>query len=193
MRKIFSCSLLFLLLFQNLIYSQNTLTALEAGVKITKEFTGGKNDGSAIGLQIVYRLTNHSALETGVNYKANPKKHLSPQGLSPQSRPLFSPVTEIEKTILIPIAYRYECQLINIAVGTGVNFLLNKNQLEVTNSIEKTDWQGNEVELVAGIALSKRLRLNRTLYVEPEIKQCVYSSGGGTGLQITLSFRKRFL
>ena len=191
MRKRYSCIIAFALFsLQKTIAQTNTL---EIGVKISSEFTNGKNDGTAFGMQGIYKLSNHSSIETGLSYKLNQQKYLLFQGLTSQSRPLYEPLSQTEKTLLIPIAYRYESKWITLSAGTGFNFLLNKKDLQQVADVGKTDWIDNTMEILASFAISKSFRLNKTMYVEPEIKQCFYSKQGGNGLQLNLSFRKRLL
>ncbi len=167
-------------------------TGFEIGVKITSEFTNGKNDGAAVGFQAIYQVSKNSSIETGASFKSNPKKYLLLQGLNSQSRPLYEPLSQAENTILLPIAYRYTSRFLTFSAGTGFNFLLNKKDLEQVTSPDKTDWAGNTMEMLLSFGISKSLRLNKTMYVEPEIKQCFYSKNGGSGFQLNLSFRKRF-
>jgi hypothetical protein len=190
MRKFFTYLLVFLCTYQGYVYSQPSYW--ETGLKVSKEFVGTKNDGASIGVIVIYKFTSHSAFEAGISYKNNPKKYLNYQNLGPQTRPFYEPISEIEKTILIPLSYRYESKIINVSAGTGLNLLLNKKELAFTNTTVKTDWTKNEVEVMATIGISKNFRLNRTMYVEPEIKHCHYFSGGGSGIQLNLSFKKRF-
>jgi hypothetical protein len=191
MRKRYSCIAAFALFsLQKTVGQTNTL---EIGVKISSEFTNGKNDGTAFGIQGIYKLSNHSRIETGLSYKLNQQKYLLFQGLTSQSRPLYEPYSQTEKTLLIPIAYRYESKWMTLSAGTGFNFLLNKKYLQQLADVGKTDWIDNTMEILASFAISKSFRLNRTMYVEPEIKQCFYSKKGGNGFQLNLSFRKRLL
>jgi hypothetical protein len=191
MKKIY-LSLLTLLLFSvQKIIAQAPV--FELGVKITSEFTAGKNDGSGFGLQAIYKFTKHSGLETGISYKINPKKYLAFQAPTPVSLPFFSSLAKNERTILIPLAYRFESRLINISAGTGLNFLINKNKLEHISTADKTDWEKNSMEILTAASISKSFRLNKTMIAEPEIKYCSYSASGGSGFQLNLSFRKRFL
>jgi hypothetical protein len=190
MRKFFTYLPILLCAYPIKSYCQSSYW--EAGLKVSKEFTGTKNDGASAGVIVLYKLSPHSAVEAGLSYKSNPKKYLNYQNLGPQTRPFYEPITEVEKTILIPISYRFESKAINISAGTGLNLLLNKKELSFTNTTAKTDWIKNDIEIMATIGVSKSFRLNRTMYVEPEIKHCHYFSGGGSGFQLNLSFRKRF-
>lgn len=164
----------------------------EVGLKISKEFVGTTTDGASIGGTALYKISKNSAIEAGLLYKFNPKKYLNYSELGNQTKPFYEPIKEIEKTILIPISYRFESSIVNFSAGSGVHILLNKKELTFTNSTLKKDWLNNTMEVMATVGISKNLRVNKTMYVEPEIRQCYYFSGGGAGFQLNLSFKKRF-
>jgi hypothetical protein len=172
-------------------FSQSS-PAFELGLKISKEFSGGKDDGGGIGIQSVYKIARHSGIETGIFYKVKAIKYIGFQNINPTSMPFYEPFTESEKTILIPLNYRFESGLLNFTVGTGLNFLLNKSDFKDINPEDKTDWKNNNMEMLLSGGISKSFRLNKTLIAEPEIKFCHYSAGGGSGFQLSLAFRRRF-
>jgi hypothetical protein len=190
MRNIYPFLLLLLSFTHKKIVAQTPV--FELGVKLTKEFTNGKNDGAGFGVQAIYKFTTHSGIETGISYKSNPTKYLVFEPPTPQTRPLYSTVAETEKTILIPIAYRYESGIVNISAGSGFHFLLNKKELSTIISPDKTDWQNNSMEILGTASISKSFRVNKSMIIEPEVRYCTYSQKGGSGFQLNLSFRKRF-
>ncbi len=170
-----------------------TSPSFELGLKISKEFAEGRNDGTAIGIHSLYNFTKRSSIEAGVSYKVNPVKYLVFQNLGASTRPFYEPFNQSEKTILIPVAYRFNAGFLNFAAGTGFHFLLNKKDFAGVDLPEKTDWKNSNLQILASLAVSKSFRINKTLYAEPEIKYSRYSQNGGSGLQLNLSMRRRFL
>lgn len=159
--------------------------SLEIGGKLMNEWVEGKSYGPGIGLQAIYKITKHSGIETGLYYKTSPRFYF----LVYTAGNYYKKVNE--KTILIPLVYKFDSRLINFTAGMAVDYLIVKNQSDRDLSRSITKNNPGRAQFISTLSVSKNFYLNESLIFEPEIRGSSYIPAGGGGVGFNLSFRKK--
>ena len=172
---------LFLLIGTLSTYSQKK-SSLEIGGKIISEWVEWKSYGPGAGLQAIFKVTDHSGIETGLYYIIKPRFYFQPTTL-------YKKVNE--KTILIPFLYKFDSRLINFTAGFALDYLIDKNQPDRDLSISITKYNTGRIEFLPTLSISKNFYLNESLIFEPEIRGTSFIPRGGGGFAFNLSLRKK--
>ncbi len=174
----------FLIVCMSAVYSQKT--SLEIGGKVINELATWKNFGPGAGLQVVYKVTKHSGLETGIYYKINPKHYLFPDSLLGLSYEKFN-----ERVILIPILYRFDSKIINFTAGFGIDYIISLKDIQKKEPLGYPKDYFNRIEFVSILSISKTFYLNNSWILEPEIRGTAFVPAGGGGVGLNISLRKK--
>lgn len=149
---------------------------LEAGVKIMNEYFYNKY-GPGMGGQIVYRITKHSGIESGILYKVNHRSYFSANSFS------FSILRE--NTVLLPLMYRFDAKILNLSAGGSTSYIINFKESEKLRTHET-----GRFEFAAAIAISKSFKLGDHWTFEPEIRSSAPIPEGGVANSLNFSLRK---
>lgn len=177
-----------LIFFSSLLFAINSLAqkrALALGGKWTNELSNWRYYGPGFGLQAVYKFTKHSGVESGLYYKVNRKLTL---GYDPNHN--ITNTLARERTLVLPLLYRFESRQINLTAGFAIDYLINKNAIREKTPFTSLKWNSNRSELITTISLSKNFFLNKKLIIEPEIRGSTFIPAGGGGVSLNLSVRK---
>jgi hypothetical protein len=172
----------FLLLALN---SQAQKRTLALGGKWINELSNWTYYGPGFGLQAVYKFTKHSGVESGLYYKVNRKLAF---GYDPNGG--LTNILARERTLVLPLLYRFESKPINVTAGFAVDYLINENYFREKTLFGSLKWNHSRSELITTISISKSFLLNKKLIIEPEIRGTTFIPAGGGGVSLNLSVRK---
>jgi len=171
---------LFILIGTSPTYSQKS--SLEIGGKLISEWVEWESYAPGIGVQAIYKITDHSGIETGLYYMTKPRFYFQPTTL-------YKKVNE--KTILIPLLYKFDSRLINFTAGFAIDYLIDKNQPDRDLYILITNDKTGRIEFLPTFSISKNFYLNESLIFEPEIRGTSFIPRGGGGFALNFSLRKK--
>lgn len=159
---------------------------LELGGKFINEIADWKNYAPGLGLQAVQRFTNHSCIETGFYFKVKPEFFIIYTVPINYTREKIN-----EKTILIPLLYRFESFKINFTAGMEVDYLINKKNIEKYHLFLPGAPEATRSEIVSTVSISKNFYAGRGLIIEPELRARAFVPRGGGGISLNIAIRKR--
>jgi hypothetical protein len=184
MKKNATVVLFILLSFASTSYTQNR--SLQAGIRVMNEFTFFDGLAPGFGGQVVYRMTKHSGLESGIYYQSR-RIHYTIEVISGGSSATYQ-TSVAERRIQFPILYRFDSKVINFVVGPSMDFFIGWKDKSTNPDIKITDYDRDPVSFGFNLGISKSINLSPTLILEPEVKLNLITtdSDGGVGLNIGL-------
>lgn len=159
--------------------------SVEIGVKIINELTFANGYAPGAGIPIVYRFGKHGGIESGCYYKIRPSH---PFLISDYGALLKETLTE--RTLIIPLLYRYDSKFINFSVGAAVEFLIGW-RMSTTDYYSITTYTSRNPELISTASISKTFPLSSSLVFEPEIRFSAFVPNGDGSWGLNLSVRKK--
>lgn len=150
----------------------------EAGVKIINEFSYHRYSPGFGGL-VIYKWTKNSGVESGLYYKINQRTFVD--GIN-----LVTNAVLKEKTLLIPLMYRFDTKIANLSAGGTTSYILNYQE---TNKVRS--HESGRFEFAAAISISKSLRFGSHWIFEPEIRSTAPIPEGGVYTSLNFSIRKK--
>lgn len=177
-----------LLFFSLILFILNTHAqkkSFELGGKWINEYSNWRYYGPGLGIQTIYKISKHSGIESGIYYKVNRKLAFA---FDPNGH--LTNIIAPERTIILPILYRFESKLINATAGLAVDYLINENYFKEKTLFGSLKWNQSRSELITTISISKSFKLNKKWIVEPELRGSTFIPAGGGGISLNLSARK---
>jgi hypothetical protein len=178
MKKKLGCLLpvIFLIITTNISAQKRSL---QFGGKLINELVN-HGYGPGIGADIVYKITKHSGIVTGLYFKIDPHQYTAYSPGRTYSVSKFS-----ERTIMVPLLYKFESKLVTLTAGGTVSYILNYRE-----SDKLFTHLTGQLEPAVTISISKSFYFGKSLVFEPEIRASAPIPEGGVGTGLNLSLRK---
>ena len=136
------------------------------------------------GGQVVYRLTKHSGLESGLYYSTERLFYYFFVGTSNFTLDIS------ERWLVLPLYYRFDSKIINVSAGPQLEYFLGWKDRTNVSGVDIDDYSRNSFRVGVSAALSKTIHLTSKWLLEPEARINFYPEEeyGTTG--INLAFRR---
>ncbi|MEO6231280.1 MAG: hypothetical protein ABJB11_20065 [Ferruginibacter sp.] len=156
-----TCTIIIMLLFPGCLFSQNKATYL--GVNITAEAISGNTLKPGAGLVAEHRFTKHSGIESGVYFRSLNRSLFIMNGS------VFINFKVSEKYLSIPLLYKFYSNIANISLGPTFDYYIAWSQKNGNSTVNSYTV---DPKLYYGVLvkLSKSIKLNRRIYLEPELR-----------------------
>lgn len=183
-QSFFLISTLFLF-FTYGVYGQKR--SLQIGGKLITEFEDWKTYEPGLGVQLVYRITKHSGIESGIYYK------IQARGGYYYFDTAFNLYywTVKERTLLLPVLYRYDSKTLNFTAGPVLKYSMGWKDRTKNPPAFIPPYALQNFELIATISVSRNFYLNSAWILEPEIRASAFVPAGGGGVSLNIALRKK--
>ncbi len=177
-----SCFLSTILLFS---YGQNK--SLSVGIKLLNELNV---DGGTLypggGGQVVYRMTKHSGLESGLYYSNQTMTfYFFISGVSTTYN-----VEIVERWLMLPLLYRFDSRILNFTVGPQIDYFLGWKNKNSNPSVLINNYSRTSARLGFSSSLSKTIKLSSKWLLEPESRLLFYPSEEHGTVGVNIALRK---
>lgn len=166
-------------------YAQNK--SLSVGVKILNEFDiGGGTLYPGVGGQLVYRMTKHSGLESGLYY--------SNQSVSYYfytNGPCSYNVDIAERWLVLPLLYRFDSKIVNFIIGPQIDYFLGWRNQASRPSVIVNNYSRPSARLVLTAGFSKSIMLSSKWTLEPEARLSFFASEENGTIGLNLALRRK--
>jgi len=137
------------------------------------------------GGQVVYRLTKHSGLESGLYYSTERTSFY-----------YFTPVTSFginvsERWLALPLFYRFDSRIINVAAGPQLEYFAGWKDRTNNSAVTIDSYNRESFRVAASAALSKTIKLSSKWLLEPEAKVSFYPEEEYGLFGINLALRRK--
>ncbi|RYZ27963.1 MAG: hypothetical protein EOO10_11100 [Chitinophagaceae bacterium] len=137
------------------------------------------------GGQVVYRLTKHSGLESGLYYSTERTSFY-------YSTPVTSFAINVsERWLALPLFYRFDSRIINVAVGPQLEYFAGWKDRTNNSAVTIDSYNRESFRVAVSAALSKTIHLSGKWLLEPEAKVNFYPEEEHGLLGINLALRRK--
>lgn len=185
-KKYFSLFLIYLLL-SFIAYAQTR--SLQIGAKLTNELTFYNGFAPGFGGQVVYRISKHGGIESGLNYQNRYLSFYTVVQYGGSSTTYFTRIAE--HWLQLPIHYRYDSKAINFTVGPTMNYFIGWNTKYKAAGVTVNDYDRNAVSIAGSASVSRSIYLSAGLILEPELKFNYIFTDDDGGLALNIAIRKK--
>ncbi|HEX6191308.1 MAG TPA: outer membrane beta-barrel protein [Chitinophagaceae bacterium] len=177
---------LFLILFTATSFSQNR--SLQIGGRLMNELTLYDGLAPGFGAQLVYRITKHGGIETGLYYQSRKVNYFIEAQNGGTSVTYTAQVAE--RRLQLPLLYRFDSKLLNFVVGTSLDYFLGWKEKSDNGDIKIISYDRDALSVAVSAGISKSIYLTPTLILEPEAKFNLIVTDDDGGLGLNLGLRK---
>ena len=188
MRKIYFL-FVFSMLSTSVLYGQKNKRSLEIGAKLINEYFSTDGWGIGLGGQLVYKITKHSGIESGLYYQSKPvgfSIYIS-NGISNY---IYSGKIA-ERRLLFPVFYRYSSKFINFSAGPELGYFLGWRAKSSSPGLTINNYDTNNLQFTFSAGVSKSFNLSESLILEPEVKYNLHLTEEDFGPAFNISLRKK--
>lgn len=181
--------------FLFLIYLLSSFTAaaqkksLQIGGKLINEFTFYNGFAPGLGGQVVYRISKHGGIESGLNYQNRYVSFYTIVQYGSISNTYFTRIAE--HWLQLPIHYRYDSKAINFSVGPTIYYFIGWHTKYKDAGVTVNDYDRNAVSLAGSAGISRSIYLSTELILEPEIRFNYIFTDDDGGLALNIALRKK--
>lgn len=169
-------------------YSQER--SLQAGIKLANELTLFDGLAPGFGAQLVYRISRHGGIESGLFYQSRNISYFIDVQSGGSTTTYFTKIAE--RRIQIPFLYRFDAKAINFVAGPALDYIVGWKEKTKNPNVKVTSYSRNALNLVLSAGLSRSFYLTPTLILEPEAKFNFIATDDDGGLGLNISLRKKF-
>ena len=186
MKKTVILFLLLILFVSVSCFSQKR--SLQLGGRIMNEITLYDGFAPGFGAQVVYRITKHGGLETGLYYQSR-KVNYFVDAQSGGTAVSYT-VQIAERRLQLPLLYRFDSKFLNFVVGTSLDYFLGWKEKSDNGEVKITSYDRDALSVALSAGISKSIFLTPTLILEPEAKFNLIVTDDDGGLGLNLGLRK---
>ena len=187
MKKKYFCSFLIYLLLSFTAAAQTR--SLQIGGKLINELTFYNGFAPGLGAQVVYRISKHGGIESGLNYQNRYISFYTIVQYGSISNSYFTRIAE--HWLQLPIHYRYDSKAINFTAGPTVYYFIGWHTKYKDDGVTVNDYDRNAVSLAASASVSRSIYLSPGLILEPEIRFNYILTDDDGGLALNIALRKK--
>ena len=186
MKKTVILFLLLILFVSVSCFSQKR--SLQVGGRIMNEFTLYDGLAPGFGAQLVYRITKHGGLETGLYYQSRKVNYIV--DAQSGSTAVSYNVKIAERRLQLPLLYRFDSKFLNFVVGTSLDYFLGWKEKSDNGEVKIVSYDRDALSVAVSAGISKSIYLTPTLILEPEAKFNLIVTDDDGGLGLNLGLRK---
>jgi hypothetical protein len=163
--------------------------SLQIGGKLINEFTFYNGFAPGFGGQVVYRISRHGGIESGLNYQNKYFSFFTFVQVGGNSYTYYTKIAE--HYLQIPLLYRFDSKAINFSAGPTLDYFIGWNVRHKDPGVTVNDYDRNTVSLVGAACVSRSFYLSPSIILEPELKfNYIFTQDDG-GVAINIALRKK--
>jgi hypothetical protein len=161
--------------------------SLWSGGKLINNWTFYNGSAVGFGGQLIYKMTKHSGLETGLYYYNRPRDYTTTIYYGNTMSTYDFGVNE--RRLLMPVFYRFDSKFLNFSVGPVLDYFVGWKQTD--GLVEVNSYSNSAIQVTGSAGVSKSFYLNPTLILEPEVMfNYIFAEDDGA-IGLNLSLRKK--
>ena len=163
--------------------------SLQIGGKLINELTFYNGFAPGLGGQVVYRISKHGGIESGLNYQNRYISFYTIVQYGSISNTYFTRIAE--HWIQLPIYYRYDSKAINFTAGPTMNYFIGWNTKYKSDGVTVNDYNRNAVSVAGSASISRSIYLSGEVILEPELRFNYIFTDADGGLALNIALRKK--
>jgi len=163
--------------------------SLQIGGKLINEFTFYNGFAPGFGGQVVYRISKHGGIESGLNYQNRYQSFYTIVQYGSISNTYFTKIAE--HWLQLPIHYRYDSKAINFTAGPTINYFIGWNTKYKAPGVTVNDYDRNAVSFAGSASVSRSIYLSTGLILEPELRFNYIFTDDDGGVALNIALRKK--
>ncbi len=173
----------------SVLFGQKNKKSLEVGAKLINEHFQSNGWGIGPGGHLVYKVSKHSGIESGLFYQSKPVRFYIYFSNGVSTDIYYGKVAD--RRLLLPVLYRFSSKLLNFSVGPELGYFIGWKTKSASPGLTISSYDTNNLQFSFSAGISKSFNLSKSLILEPEVRYNLHLTEEDFGPSFSISLRKK--